>query len=110
MEAPILEKMQIRDWTAGTKDVKEDGSRQQPTHTSEQVQLAPPQQVKVPNRVSSRQKKIPATKSDDFFMVDSAPMIGGTTNKQISNNHHRNTNKKDSLHNLKVSHQNICGL
>ena len=59
--------MQIRDWTAGTKDAKEDGSRQQPTQTSEQVQLAPPQQVKVPNSVSSRQKKVPATKSDDFL-------------------------------------------
>jgi hypothetical protein len=28
MEPPTLEKMQIRDWTAGTKDAKEDGSRQ----------------------------------------------------------------------------------
>ena len=37
-------------------------------------------------------------------------MISGTTNKQISNNYHRNTNKQDSLHNLKVYHQNVRGL
>jgi len=43
-------------------------------------------------------------------MVDSAPMISDTINKQISNIHHRNTNKQDSLHNLKVYHQNVRGL
>jgi hypothetical protein len=48
-------------------DVNNEESKQHPTQTSELTQTVPPQQVKVPNRVSSRQKKIPATKSDDFL-------------------------------------------
>jgi hypothetical protein len=42
-------------------------SKQQTTQTPDQILIVPPQQVKVPNRVSSRQNKLPATKFDDFL-------------------------------------------
>jgi hypothetical protein len=47
-----------------TQDVE---SKNHPTPTSEQNQTVPLKQVKVPNRMSSRQKKIPLTKSEDFL-------------------------------------------
>ena len=55
-------------WLIGVRSVQEEEeSKQHPTLNSDQTQTVPPQLVKVPNRVSSRQKKLPATKSDDFL-------------------------------------------
>jgi len=48
-------------------ELQEEELKQHPTQTLEQTQAVPPKQVKVPNKVSSRQKKMPATKSDDFL-------------------------------------------
>lgn len=47
-------------------------SKDHPTPTSKQIQTVPLKQVKVPNRMSSRQKKIPLTKSD--FLWQAQPL------------------------------------
>jgi hypothetical protein len=54
-------------WNIGIRGVQDEESEQHSTQTSEQTQTAPPQQVKVPDRVSGRQKKMHATKLDDFL-------------------------------------------
>jgi hypothetical protein len=98
-------------------ELQEEELKQHPTQTLEQTQAVPPKQVKVPNRVSSRQKKMPATKSDDFFMVDSARRTGDSSQlkdrekcQQTLNNQHINTYGKWNLYNLRVYYQNVRGL
>ena len=64
---PSPDEIRSNGWIIGVRSVQDEESEQHSTLTSEQTQPAPPQQAKVPNRVSSRQKKMPATKSDDFL-------------------------------------------
>ena len=66
-EPPSPDEIRSNGWIIGVRSVQDEESEQHATLTSEQTQPAPPQQAKVPNRVSSRQKKMPATKSDDFL-------------------------------------------
>jgi hypothetical protein len=68
MEPPGPDEKRSDGWIRRTRgDKDEEESKQHPTQTSEQTQTIPPQQVKIQNRVSNRQKKMPATKSDDFL-------------------------------------------
>jgi hypothetical protein len=67
MKPPSPDEIRSSGWIVGVRGVQDEESKQHPTQTSEQTQTVPPQQVKVSNRVSSRQKKKPATKPDDFL-------------------------------------------
>jgi hypothetical protein len=66
-EPPSPDEIWSSEWIIGVRGVQDEESKQHPTQTSNQTQTVPPQQVKAPNRVSSRQKKMPATKLDDFL-------------------------------------------
>jgi hypothetical protein len=63
-EPPKPGEIRSSDWIIEDKGAKDqdDDSKQQPTQTPDQINIVPPQQVKVPNRVSSRQKKIASYK------------------------------------------------
>ena len=66
-EPPSPDEIQTSGWIIGARGAQDEESKQHPNLTSEQTQTVPPQQVKVPNRVSRRQKKMPSTKSNDFL-------------------------------------------
>ena len=66
-EPPSPDEMQTSGWIIGVRGAQDEESNQHPNLTSEQTQTVPPQQVKVPNRVSSRQKKMTSTKLNDFL-------------------------------------------
>jgi hypothetical protein len=55
------------DWNIGLSGTQDAESKNHPTPSSEPTLIVPLNQVKLPNRVSNRQKKIPSTKSDDFL-------------------------------------------
>jgi len=60
METPSPDEMRSNGWTIGFRAIQDDESKQLSTPTPERTQSAASQQVKAPNRVSSRQKKAPA--------------------------------------------------
>jgi len=67
MEPPSSDEMRSSGCIIGVRGIQDDESKQLSTPTPERTQSAPSQHVKAPNRVSSRQKKAPAKKSDDFL-------------------------------------------
>jgi len=67
MEPLSPDEMGSNGWIIGVRGIQDDESKQLSIPTPEHTQSAPSQQVEATNRVSSRQKKVPAKKSDDFL-------------------------------------------
>jgi hypothetical protein len=64
---PSPEVERSNSWMIGNRCTQDEDPKQHSTLISEQTQTAPPQQEKLPNRMSCRKKKMPATKSDNFL-------------------------------------------
>jgi hypothetical protein len=66
-ESPSPDGLWDSGWNVVVRCTQDVESKNHPTPTSKQIQSVSLKQVKVPNRMSSRQKKISLTKSEDFL-------------------------------------------
>jgi hypothetical protein len=67
VEPPNSSDVRDNDWQTGPSGTEDAESKNHPTPFPEPTLIVPQNQVKLPNRVSNRQKKISLTKSDDFL-------------------------------------------